>query len=381
MTTTVTDSKAAKAAKRDAAIGLIDCDVHNAMPGRAALKEYLAKKWHRLYDQGVSTGVMASLTYPPARASVFRTDSVPVRDGAPGMPGSSLELMREQLLDLYDIRAGIVHPVIDVLMIPQHGELGTALANAMNEWMVADWLSQDERVFGGITVPIEDARAAVDVIERAAANPRFVKIVLPISTRDPMGHPRYRPIFEAAAAHGLPIAAHVGGFSGTMTSSGWSSFFVEQHTNWALPFQPQMVSLVASGVFKQLPDLKIVMEEGAIGWVPGLMWRMDRAWRSMAGDVPLGLDEPPSEIIRRHFWFTTQPLDEPERESQFTELLGQLDMTGHLMFASDYPHWDFDSPERVIPAVVGAEDRERIFSKNALELFDFGFPEQKGKKR
>ena len=28
-------------------------------------------------------------------------------------------------------------------------------------------------------------------------------------------------IAEAATAHGLPVAAHVGGFSGTHTATGW----------------------------------------------------------------------------------------------------------------------------------------------------------------
>ena len=44
-------------------------------------------------------------------------------------------------------------------------------------------------------------------------------------------------------------------------------------------------------------------------------------------------------------------MEEPERPEQFLELLEQLDMDDRLMFATDYPHWDFDAPDR------GAADR------------------------
>ena len=39
-----------------------------------------------------------------------------------------------------------------------------------------------------------------------------------------------------------------------------------------------------------------------------------------------------------------------------------------LMFASDYPHWDFDSPIAAFPKVPQALG-ERIFWRNAQELY------------
>jgi predicted TIM-barrel fold metal-dependent hydrolase len=41
------------------------------------------------------------------------------------------------------------------------------------------------------------------------------------------------------------------------------------------------------------------------------------------------------------------------------------------MFASDYPHWDFDPPDRVLPRSLGATLREDIFANNALALYPF----------
>ena len=108
------------------------------------------------------------------------------------------------------------------------------------------------------------------------------------------------------------MAAHVGGFSGTHTATGWPTYFVEHHTGYTQPYQAQIVSLVYSGVFDRFPGLQFVLEEGGIGWMPSLMWRLDRAWEALREHAP-HLERPPSEVIREHFWFTTQPFDEPEQ--------------------------------------------------------------------
>ena len=64
------------------------------------------------------------------------------------------------------------------------------------------------------------------------------------------------------------------------------------------------------------------------------MWRLDRAWEACA-TWPRTCTEPPSDVIRRHFRFTTQPLDEPEKPKFLGQILDQLDMDDRIMFASD----------------------------------------------
>ncbi|NHN32700.1 amidohydrolase family protein [Paenibacillus agricola] len=39
-----------------------------------------------------------------------------------------------------------------------------------------------------------------------------------------------------------------------------------------------------------------------------------------------------------------------------------------LLFASDYPHWDFDSPKLAFPKLA-KDYHERIFYSNAAELY------------
>jgi uncharacterized protein len=345
--------------------GLIDFDVHNALASAGELKKYLPARWHRAYDEGSGVGSARWMQFGAARLGVFRADAWPES----GPPGSDLDLMREQLLDRYNVRHAVLHPVLETMSVSLDGEVGLAYAAAFNDWMVERWLDRDARFLGGITVPFEDAERAAKEIGRVAVDPRFAKIVLTVATREPLGAPRYWPILEAAEEHGLPITLHVGGYgSATPSGAGWASFHVEAHTNWALPYAAQVVSLVASGAFDRFPNVQFILEEGSLGWMPALMWRMDRTHRVL-GERMAQLAEPPSEIVRKHFWMTTQPLDEPPVRGQLVELFDMLNMPDRILFSSDYPHHDFDAPDRVLPAAqVGRGFRARVLGGNAENL-------------
>jgi predicted TIM-barrel fold metal-dependent hydrolase len=345
--------------------GVIDFDVHNALASDEEFKRYLPARWHRTYDEGSRVGSARWMQFGAARLGVFRADAWP----AFGPPGSDLDLMREQHLDRYGISHAVLHPVLETMAARQDGEIGLAHSAAFNDWMADRWLDRDPRFLAGITVPFEDGQRSAAEIDRVAADPRFVKIVLTVASREVLGTARYWPIFEAAQAHRLPITLHVGGYgSATPTGAGWASFHVEAHTNWALAYASQVVSLVSSGVFDHFPQLQFILEEGSLGWLPALMWRMDRAKRALK-DRMSHLTQLPSAIVREHFWMTTQPLDDPPRRGQLAEMLDMLDMPDRILFSSDYPHHDFDAPDRVLPASqVGREFRAAVLAGNAARL-------------
>jgi uncharacterized protein len=346
--------------------GLIDCDVHNALRNHDVLKQYLASRWHVYYDHGSHVGGHGGqVVGARPQRNIYRQDSLLES----GTPGSDLAVMQEQLLDLFDVRQAILSP-LEVLGWPTYGDAAGAFISALNDWMVDQWLDRDPRLYGAISIPVEDGIRAAAEIERAARNPRFVTVLMTMVTREGFGHPKYWPIYEVAADLGLPVAAHVGGFSGTHLATGWPAYFVEQHTGYTQPYQAQIVSLVYSGVFDRFPNLQLVLEEGGIGWMPALMWRLDRVWESMRDHAP-HLQRPPSEVIREHISFTTQPFDEPEKPAYLPQLLEELDMDDRLMFASDYPHWDFDDPRRVLPKSLGTELRDKIMRDNARATFRF----------
>jgi len=350
--------------------GVIDCDVHNSLRDPRDLIPYLPESWHAAYAEGSAHGgknggLLVGASELPAGGGPFSLDTIP----AVGPSGSDLDLMREQLLDRYNVRGAILQPINDISGVPREGEFGLAVAAALNDWLADEWLARDDRLYGAITVPYEDGARAAKEIGRVAANPRFVAVLVLAPTLEGLGAPKYRPMLEAAASHGLPVALHVGGRGAAVSGAGWPVYHIEFHAAYPQAFHATVVSLLSNGVFAALPSLQIVLEEAGLAWMPPLMWRLDRAWREMGPQVAR-LDRLPSEIIREHFWFTTQPFEMPARSEDLIHMLEVLDMNDRIMFSSDYPHFDWDDPYRVFQAsIVGQPLHEKVFSGNAARLF------------
>jgi predicted TIM-barrel fold metal-dependent hydrolase len=130
-------------------------------------------------------------------------------------------------------------------------------------------------------------------------------------------------------------------------------------------------SMIFEGVFDRFPTLKVVLIELGWSWAAPLAWRMDAAMRRM-GDEVSHLRRLPSEYFADHFWLTTQPIDEPSRPEWIGGLFAQAESLGFgdkLLFSSDYPHWDFDSPVDALPSILSAETRAKVLGENAAKLY------------
>lgn len=348
--------------------GLIDCDVHNAVPSDAALRPYLPARWRSYMDQ------VGSRTYSPyvkgfpypkvSPGGGSRLDAWPP-SGA--LPGSDLDFMREQLLDPFGIRIAILNCLYRAAE-QRNEEYGAALARAVNEWQVEHWLEPEPRLRASITVAYETPDLAAEEIMRAARHPGFVQVLLFPRTKEPLGRRRYWPLYEAAVAAGLPIGIHFASTTAApTTAAGWPSYYIEDHTVMSMAFQAQLVSLVVEGVFERFPDLRIALVEGGFAWLPPLLWRLDDLYHRMRDEVP-HLRRLPSEYVREHFGVTTQPIEEPEYPPDMLDLIGQVGEKT-LMFSTDYPHWDFDNPNRAFQVRLPAALRERIMHENAREFY------------
>jgi len=342
--------------------GLIDCDIHNT-PAPGALKRYLPERW-RDYHERFGRPAYTGAYYPKASPSAARTDSWPPTGGP---PGSDLAFLREQLLDAWPIVYGILNTLTTIRN--QLREYDATLAQAINDWQIAEWLEPEPRLRAALVVPCDDGELAAAEVRRLGGDPRFVQILLPVRTGEPLGKRRYWKLYEAAVSHNLPIGIHFGGGSGyPITGAGWPSYYLEDHCGMAQSFQAQLISLVCEGVFEHFPTLKIVLIEGGFAWLPALKWRLDRSWRCLRDEVP-HLRELPSESIDRHVWLTTQPIEEPSRPEHFLQLLEELGGAERLLFATDYPHWDFDAPDRALPVRLAPEVERKIMAENARALY------------
>jgi hypothetical protein len=345
---------------------LIDCDIHNTVTHYKDLFPYLSERWRKHLDFVGLGATHAGGYYPKHHPNAARVDAWPHGK----VPGSDLAFMRKQLLDEWDIEVGILNTLL-VAGQQRVPEFAAALATALNDWQVAQWLDPEPRLRAAIIPPFEDGKVAADEIERCAKDKRFVQVLLPVRTREPLGRRKYWQMYEAAARNGLPIAIHFGGSNGwAITGAGWPSFYLEDHCGMAQSFESHIISLVCEGVFEAFPTLKFVLIEGGFAWLAPTMWRLDQSWKRLRDEVP-HVTRLPSETIRERCWFTTQPIEETPKPHYFTQLLAHLNMDDKILFATDYPHWDFDAPDQALPTIVAPALRRRIMSENARQLYGF----------
>jgi len=349
--------------------GVVDCDVHPAPALPSELAPFLSERWRKhIQNYGIRLAgqpTTAMVPYPRmAPGNGMRMDSWPPNGG---FPASDLDFMRQQLLDACNIEFGILQPLTGG-STTTNLELGAAICQATNEWQLEKWTRRDQRLKAAICVPQEDPETAVALIDRYAANRDFAHIAIPTRTMEPFGRKRYWPIFEAAERHDLPICMHAPAFGyHCNTPTGWVSYYIEEHVAFANPPQTVITSLIFEGVLERFPRLKIVLVEGGFAWAPPLAWRMDNHWSRMRDEVPQ-VKRPPSQYLRQNFWFTTQPIEEPERPAELLDTIRWMG-AGRLMFSTDYPHWDFDDPARTFNYGLSEKDREAIFRGNAISLF------------
>ena len=107
--------------------------------------------------------------------------------------------------------------------------------------------------------------------------------------------------------------------------------------------------------------------QAGFAWAPPLAWRLDQAWKTLRSNVP-HLKQLPSETMRHNIWWTTQPMEEPEPREHLRDTIEWMGWD-RLLFASDYPHWDFDDPAHVLPLRVTEQQRHAFFQGNARAVY------------
>lgn len=360
-------SQAAPEAPATSRIAIADGDIHPAKAGAKDFHPWLSKRWQAHLDEYGSParqGWQAGPAYPKSQPNASRRDAYPPEGGR---PGSSLGFMQAQHLDANNVALGILNPLGSGQGV-QNPELSAALCHATNEWQLAEWTSKDSRLRASVVVPYEDAVASAAEIRRYADNPAFVQVLMLSRTAEPLGSRKYWPIYEAAAEAGMPVGVHAFGYGGNpVTPGGWPSYYIEEMTGHSQCQQAGLTSLIVEGVFERWPTLKMVMIEAGFAWAPSLAWRLDKHWKTLRSETP-HLRMAPSEYMRERVWWTTQPMEEPDPRTQLEDCIGWMGWD-RLIFATDYPHWDFDDPAQALPFRTSEEQRRAFFMDNARAVY------------
>jgi len=354
---------------------IVDCDVHvNDLP------EFLAPHCEMPWRKSLEILGATPRRYldVPGYAPAFGLDA-PMPGGHATRSVNNPQAMRDEL-DALGIDYGILLPdhLLKFATLPNI-EYATALSHAYNRWLVAEWMREGSGLYGAIMACPQNPEDSAKEIERYAGTPGICAVYLPTAGVDPLwGARRYDPILAAAEAADLPVILH----SVTVTSPvfpaqlhQFENYFARQVIGHAFSMMANLVSIMHTGVPVRYPKLKIVFTESGVSWVPCMMWRMDRYHQEFRRTVPF-LEERPSEYMRRQMWFATQPLDEPINPKYLVETMGHYGGADRTLFASDWPHHDFDHPRGLAKLPLTQEQRRKIMGENALSLFKLPMPKR-----
>jgi predicted TIM-barrel fold metal-dependent hydrolase len=351
---------------------IVDTDVHEHPRSMDALLPYLDEQWHPWITNN------SKLVHP---RDVYLIPQGPIRKDAIREDGGDAGGYVEDIiahLDEYDITFGVLTSVnVGLAAVPQ-GSYATAIASAYNDWTINEMLPADPRLLGSITVAAQAPELAAREIDRVGDHPRMAQIILSQASPEVhWGHERFDPIWEACIRHELPVSMHLlfgpHGLYGMPSASGWPSSYVEARSQAPTMFEVQVQSMVMNGVFERFPALKVLFLEGGFAWVPSMLWRLDEAWEIDRRSMPW-LKRRPSDYARDHVRLSTQPLPEPDDKHHLEDIIEMMGTDRMLMFATDFPHWDFDAPDRAIPSNIGADLRRKIFWENSKEFYGLTEP-------
>lgn len=351
----------------DKPLSLIDCDIHNTVHDG---QEIVSR---------MPAGLVATKSGGPGAAGynnpfgVLRRDAIPPGGGA---PGSDPAYMAKHHFDKFGIDYGILLGGSRNVGVSADYRFAAAYCSAYNDYLIEYWLKADPRFLGAMLIAPQWPQEAAKEVRRVGSHPRIVQTQSCSAARIPFGNVFYWPIYEAACEVGIPVSVHPGaegnGISGPPSAAGYGSSYFEWHTNLSQNYMAHITSLVAEGVFEKFPTLTFIGIEGGVAWLPHLMWRMDKNWKSLRSTTPW-LKKKPSEYIIDHVKLTTQPIEEPDNPKQLLQIFEMMHAEKTLLFSSDYPHWDNDSPAHSFPK-MDQDMHDRIFYKNAAELY--GIEEQ-----
>ncbi len=341
--------------------GSIDCDVHPTVPGMHTLLPFLDDHWREvMIEREVN---LDTQSYPPNAPITARPDW----RGKDGRAGTDVGQLTSTVLDRWGASHAILNCLYGVQLVLNEDMAGV-LARALNDWIATEWLDRDPRLRASFVVPIQNVGMAVEEIVRRAGDPRFVQVLVLAMGETPLGRRHLWPVWAACERHRLPLGIHAGSaYRHPVTSLGWPSFYIEDYSAQSLGFQGQVASLITEGVFQKFPELKVVLIESGVTWLPAFLWRLGNFWRGVRAEVPW-LDRPPADIVRDHFRLTVQPIDGPDDPAAIQRALDHLHSDDVLLYASDFPHWQFDG-DAVMPPGIPARLHEKIRHDNPLATY------------
>ncbi|MDQ0219414.1 amidohydrolase [Peribacillus cavernae] len=348
---------------------VVDLDVHvNDTP--TELAPYMDMPWRKSLEhlKNVPWRYLSIPGYSPNFA-----ENIPLWPGGNDRMNVDSPAQMKKELSAIHVDIAILFPdhLLGIPVLPQK-EYAAALARAYNAWILDKWCDKEEGLKGLIMVAPQDPEDGAREIEKYKNEEGIVGVYLPCTGLDTLwGHVKYDPIFAAAESAGLPVLLHaattlVPHFPFNLHQ--YETFFAQHSFVHSFSMMANMLKMIETGVPVRFPNIKICFTESGVSWVPFIMMRLDKEYVENRRDIPF-LEHPPSYYVKK-FFYATQPIEEPDNPKHLVQLIEMFEGETQTMFASDWPHHDFDHPREVFNLPFSEEVRRNIMGENALRFFD-----------
>jgi len=265
-------------------------------------------------------------------------------------------------------------PMLVLGMHPQI-EMEVVIGNAFNKWLTEEILPQDPRIKAMLYLPFNHPEACVRAVEMYANTPGVIGYSVTSTRFRAVNHDSYMPLYSAIQATGKPLAFHSGFHWGDQSMQQCNRFISMHAISFVYYNLIHLTNWIINGLPERFPKLKVLWIESGLAWVPFLMQRLDSEYMMRSSEAPL-LKRRPSEYIA-DMYFTSQPLERSNlklTEATFDAIKAET----QLLFASDWPHWDFDLPAAITSLPFLNEQAKRnILGLNAARLFKLEVPRHK----
>ncbi len=265
-------------------------------------------------------------------------------------------------------------PMLVLGMHPQI-EMEVVIGNAFNKWLTEEILPQDPRIKAMLYLPFNHPEASLKTVETYADTPGVIGYSVTSTRFRAVNHDSYMPLYSAIQASGKPLGFHSGFHWGDQSMQQCNRFISMHSISFVYYNIIHLTNWIINGLPERFPKLKVLWIESGLAWVPFLMQRLDSEYMMRSSEAPL-LKRRPSEYIA-DMYFTSQPLERSNlklTEATFDAIKADT----QLLFASDWPHWDFDLPNSITTLPFLNERAKRnILGLNAARLFNLEVPKHK----
>ena len=258
-----------------------------------------------------------------------------------------------------------------LLGIGMHPDVDTEiqLCFAYNRWLTETVLPATQgRIYSMLALPFSDPDESLRCVERFGACKNITGFMITAVRTLPVHHNSYMKVYRAIEERGLALAFHSGVNSGEPIFKSLNRFASVHALGFPFYNILHMTNWITNGIGERFPKLPVIWIEGGLAWIPFLMQRLDHEYQMRTCEAPM-LKKLPSEYMSDMF-YTSQPLEKTNL-NLLKATMECFKAETQLMYASDWPHWDFDPPSSITTLPFLNEQAKRnILGLNAARIFN-----------